>query len=120
MGVWTRSQLFLDHAFLLSKILRCPCSRCQNTRCLEDKTTVVIHLCMNGFIPGYEVWKFHGESSTRVIAEDEQDYDVGLIGWMRNLKLYKQRLLRILVHRRLRHSSGFSKLRKSHYMNTQK
>jgi hypothetical protein len=24
---------------------------------------------------GYEVWKFHGELGTRVIAEDEHDYD---------------------------------------------
>jgi hypothetical protein len=27
-------------------------------------------------VVSYEVQKFHGESSTRVIAEDEQDYDV--------------------------------------------
>jgi hypothetical protein len=40
-------------------------------RCLEDKTTITIHLCKNSFMPGYEVKKFHGESSTRVIAEDE-------------------------------------------------
>jgi hypothetical protein len=39
---------------------------------------------------------------------------------MRCLKLYKQRLLRILLQRRLRHSSSFSKLRKSYFMNTQK
>jgi hypothetical protein len=28
---------FLDCAFSRSKILRCPCSRCQNLRCLDDK-----------------------------------------------------------------------------------
>jgi hypothetical protein len=44
-------------------------------RCLEDKTTIAIHLCKNGFMPGYEVWKFHGELGTRVIAEDEHDCD---------------------------------------------
>jgi nitrogenase molybdenum-iron protein alpha/beta subunit len=27
-------------------------------------------------MPGYKMWKFHGESCTRVIAEEEQDYDV--------------------------------------------
>jgi hypothetical protein len=27
-------------------------------------------------MPGYEVWTFHDESGTRVIAEDEHDYDV--------------------------------------------
>jgi hypothetical protein len=45
-------------------------------RCLEDKTTIFIHLCKNGFMPSYEVWKFHDESGTRVISENGQDYDV--------------------------------------------
>jgi hypothetical protein len=44
---------------------------------LEDKRTIAIHLCKNGFVPGYEVWTFYGESGTRVIAEDEYDCDVG-------------------------------------------
>jgi hypothetical protein len=72
-----KATTFLDRAFLLSKIVQCPCSRCQNSRCLEDKTTILIHLCKNGFVPGYEVWKFHGESGNRVIVEDEHDCDVG-------------------------------------------
>jgi hypothetical protein len=54
-GWMDKTTTFLDGAFLLSKIVRCPCSRCQNTRCLEDKTNIVIHLCKNGFMPGYEV-----------------------------------------------------------------
>jgi hypothetical protein len=45
---------------------------------LEDKTTIAIHLCKNGFVPGCEVWKFYGELGTMVIAEDEPDYDVGV------------------------------------------
>jgi hypothetical protein len=45
--------------------------------CLKNKWTIAIHLYKNGFVPGYEVWIFHGESSTRVIAEDEHDCDVG-------------------------------------------
>jgi hypothetical protein len=73
-----KTTTFLDCTFLLSKIAQCPCRRCQNTRCLEDKTTIAIHMCKNGFVPGYEndVWKFHSESGTRVIAEDEQNYDM--------------------------------------------
>jgi tRNA G26 N,N-dimethylase Trm1 len=67
----------LDRAFSQTQIVRCPCSLCQNLRCLEDKSTIAIHLCNNGFVLGYEVWTFHGESSTRVIAEDEHDCDVG-------------------------------------------
>jgi hypothetical protein len=57
--------------------VRFPCRLCQNSRCLEDKSTIAIHLCKNGFMVGYEVWIFHGESGTRVIAEDEHDCDVG-------------------------------------------
>jgi hypothetical protein len=34
-------------------------------------------LCKNGFVPDYEVWTFHGESGTRVVAEDEHDCDMG-------------------------------------------
>jgi hypothetical protein len=44
---------------------------------LEDKRAIAIHLCKNGFVPGYEVWTFHSESGTRFVAEDEHDYDVG-------------------------------------------
>jgi hypothetical protein len=69
--------IFFDYAFLLSKIVRC-----QNSRCLEDKTTIAIHLCKNGFVPCYEVWKLHSESGTKVIAEDEHDYDAGDVDMM--------------------------------------
>jgi hypothetical protein len=43
---------------------------------LEDKRTIAKHLCKNGFVPGYEVWTFHGKSGTRVVGEDEHDCDV--------------------------------------------
>jgi hypothetical protein len=49
---------------------------------LEDKTTIAMHLYKNGFMPGYEVWKFHSESGTRVVAEDEHDCDTGDIDRM--------------------------------------
>jgi hypothetical protein len=67
---------FLDHAFSRTQIVRCPCCVCQNSRCLEDKRTITIHLCKNGFVPGYEVWTFHGELGSRVVAEDEHDCDM--------------------------------------------
>jgi hypothetical protein len=44
-----KTTTFLDYAFSLSKIVRCPCRRC------GYKTTIAIHLCKNGFMPGYEV-----------------------------------------------------------------
>jgi hypothetical protein len=33
-------------------------------------------------MPGYDVWKFHDESSTIVVAEDEYDCDAGDIDRM--------------------------------------
>jgi hypothetical protein len=77
-----KATVFLDHAFSRTQIVRCPCSLCQNSRCLEDKRTIAIHLCKNSFVPGYEVWTFHGESGTRVIVEDEHDCDMGDIDRM--------------------------------------
>jgi hypothetical protein len=89
---------FLDRDFLQTLIVWYPCSLCQNLRCLKDKRTIAIHLCKNGFVPGYEVWTFHDESCTRVIAEDEHDCDVGDVDrMMRCLKLYKHMLLRIIL-----------------------
>jgi hypothetical protein len=44
---------------------------------LEDKRTIAIDSCKNGFVPGYEVSTFHGESGTRVATEDEHDCDIG-------------------------------------------
>jgi hypothetical protein len=49
---------------------------------LEDKSTIAIHLCKNGFAPDYEVWTFHGESGTRVVAEDEHGCNVGNVDRM--------------------------------------
>jgi hypothetical protein len=50
-----KSIAFLDCAFSRTQIMRCPCSRCQNSKCLEDKGTIAIHLCKNGFVPDYKV-----------------------------------------------------------------
>jgi hypothetical protein len=72
-----KATIFLDSAFSRTQIVWCTCSLCQNLRCLEDKRTSPIHLCKNGFVPGYEVWTFHYESGTRVVAKDEHDCDVG-------------------------------------------
>jgi hypothetical protein len=77
-----KATIFLECAFSQTQIVRCPCNLCQNSRCLEDKRTIAIHLCKNGFVPGCEVWTFHGESGTRAIAEDEHDCDMGNIDRM--------------------------------------
>jgi hypothetical protein len=59
-----KTTTFLDRVFSMSKIVQCPCSICHNTRCLEDNTTIAIHLCKNSFVLGYEVWEFHSESGS--------------------------------------------------------
>jgi hypothetical protein len=51
-------------------------------RCLEDKRTIAIHLCKNGFVTDYEVQIFHGKSGSRVVAEDEHDSDMGEVDRM--------------------------------------
>jgi hypothetical protein len=83
MDEWMdKATTFMDRAFSRSKIVWCPCSLYQNLRCLEDKRTIAIHVCKNAFVPGYEVWIFHNKSGTRVVAENEHDYDVGDIDRM--------------------------------------
>jgi hypothetical protein len=77
-----KTTAFLDHAFSQTRIVRRPCSVCQNLRCLEDKKIIAIHLCKNGFVSRYEVWTFHGESGTRVVAEDKHDCDIGNVDRM--------------------------------------
>jgi hypothetical protein len=56
MSGWTRPQHFCT---MLSRCQRLysayVADACQNMRCLVDKTTIAIHLCKNGFVPGYEV-----------------------------------------------------------------
>jgi hypothetical protein len=55
--------------------VKCPCSRCRNTL-HEDKRTLTLDICKFGFIPGYEVWKHHGESvhqRTTSVAKEEDD-----------------------------------------------
>jgi hypothetical protein len=85
---------------------------------LEDKTTIAIHLCKNGFIPGYEVWKFHSESCTRVIAEDEHDCDAGDIDRMDEMLEAIQ--AEVTEDPPIAEVEAFLKLRKSCSMNTQK
>jgi hypothetical protein len=86
-------------------------------RCLEDKTTIAIHLCKNGFVPGYEVWKFYGESVTRVIAEDEHDCDGGVDRMDEMLKAIQAEITEDPPTTKV---EAFFELRKRRCMNTQK
>jgi hypothetical protein len=62
---------FIEHAFFLAttKKIRCPCVKCQNTRCF-DKVILTKHLVRNGFTIDYETWVFHGEKYIAVAAEE--------------------------------------------------
>jgi hypothetical protein len=85
---------------------------------LEDKRTIAIHLCKNSFILGYEVWTFHGESGTRVIAEDEYDCDAGHINGMD--ELLESIHAEVDEDPPTTEVEAFFKLQKSHFMNTKK
>jgi hypothetical protein len=74
----TKTMVFLNRAFSRTKMVRCPCSRCQNTRCLKVKKTVVIDLCKYDFVIGYEMWIFHYKKVTQIIEEEEEDYSTGV------------------------------------------
>jgi hypothetical protein len=113
-----QSHSFLDCAFSRSKIVWCLCSKCQNLRCLEDKRTIAIHLCKKSFVPGYEVWTFHSESGTRVVAEDKYDCDVGDVDRMDEMLEAVQ--AEVTEDPPTTEVEVFFKLRKSRFMNTQK
>jgi hypothetical protein len=58
MDEWmAKATTFLDRAFSWTQIVCCPCSLCQNLRCLENKRTITIHLCKNDFMPVLVVLK---------------------------------------------------------------
>ena len=47
-----------------SKTITCLCTKCKNMN-HNDKDLVEHHLVVNGFMPGYTKWYFHGEPSKR-------------------------------------------------------
>jgi hypothetical protein len=87
-------------------------------RWLEDKRTIAIHLCKNGFVSDYEVWTFHGESGTRVVAEDE--HDCGMRDVDRIDEILESIQVEVTEDPPTTEVEAFFKLRKSRFMNTQK
>ena len=73
-----KTQEFIDRAFSLPNNhgVKCPCSKCRNSVC-EDKTTLALHLCKFGFMPGYEMWTHHGESVRQTASVAEEDDRTG-------------------------------------------
>jgi hypothetical protein len=85
-------------------------------RWLEDKRTIAIHLCKNGFVLDYEVWTFHGESGTRVVAEDEHDCGMGDVD--RIDEILESIQVEVTEDPPTTEVEAFFKLRKSRFMNT--
>jgi hypothetical protein len=87
---------------------------------LEDKKTISIHLCKNGFVLGYEVWKFHGELGTRVIVEEEQDCDTGVYRMDEMLEAMKVEVTEDPPTIEVETFFKLLKFQKYHWMNKQK
>jgi hypothetical protein len=66
---------FVDHvSLLLTGTVRCPCRRHENNIFL-NKESVSLDLCRFGFMPGYEMWEYHGEVVTNWNVEDAENND---------------------------------------------
>ena len=62
----------------------CPCARCGNTR-PRSKYKMQMHLCKNGFRPGYTVWVYHGESHSK--QSDDQTKEHGDLDGEKDVEL---------------------------------
>jgi hypothetical protein len=118
MSGWTIPQHFWTVLSCGYKLCGAHVAYGRNSRCLEDKRTIAIHLCKNGFVPGYEVWTFHNELGTRVVTEDEHHCDVGDIDRMNEMLEAIQ--AEITDDPPTMKVEAFFKLQKSCFMNTQK
>jgi hypothetical protein len=48
------------------RVAKCPCTICRNYSFLTQDE-VQVHLCQEGFIPNYQLWRDHGEVEPLVI-----------------------------------------------------
>jgi hypothetical protein len=69
-------------------------------------------------VPGYEVWIFHGESGSRVVAEDEHDCDMWDVDRMNEMLEAIQG--EVTTDPLTTEVEAFFKLQKIHFMNTHK
>jgi hypothetical protein len=67
---------FLNQAFAgCRRVAKCPCTICQNFRFL-NQNEIQVHLCQEGFMPNYLVWRDHGEVEPLVVgAESDGNED---------------------------------------------
>ncbi|KAL2249504.1 UNVERIFIED_CONTAM: hypothetical protein Sindi_2424100 [Sesamum indicum] len=82
-------QEFLNFAydnprFLNNGQIKCPCSKCRNTRFL-NRSDAHLHIVKNGFARGYNIWYAHGESlNTRDNVGEKLNELTKVVGDMRS------------------------------------
>ena len=57
-----------------ARVVKCPCRICRNFAFLF-KDDIEIHLCKNGFMPNYLVWREHGEVMPAAESDGNDDED---------------------------------------------
>jgi hypothetical protein len=90
-----KANKFIEHAFSLSnsRIVRCPCSKCQNGLS-HDKKKFSIHICRFSYMPGYEVWVHpENEPVAEDVVTDEDRMDVVVFYILYSINIIKSRLL---------------------------
>jgi hypothetical protein len=61
---------FLNQAFAgFRRVAKCPYTICRNYRFL-NQDEVQVHLCQEGFMPNYLVWRDHGEVEPPVVGTE--------------------------------------------------
>jgi hypothetical protein len=61
---------FLNQAFAgYRRVAKCPCTICRNYRFL-NQDEVQVHLCQEGFMPNYLVWRDHREVQPLVVGTE--------------------------------------------------
>jgi hypothetical protein len=61
---------FLNQAFAgCRRVAKCPCTICRNYKFL-NQDEVQVHLCQEGFMPNYLVWRDHGEVEPSVVGTE--------------------------------------------------
>jgi hypothetical protein len=64
----------VDHVFSGGpRVVKCPCTKCQNFKYVIKAEKLEHHLCKNGFMPNYLVWRSHGEVEHNITESDRID-----------------------------------------------
>ena len=80
---WVRvAKQFVDLAFSGGpRVVKCPCTKCRHVMYVRKFEELEHHLCKNGFMSNYLVWRSHGEveqnitESERIDDEEEDRMD---------------------------------------------